>query len=190
MDKVGSYNKNFTLSINLHSSSDEQRRAHTTFSLHVCGEERQAFSLVEEPSFRVVDGTDPDSNQEESELIETDIPVKMHLFTYDENVPTLNDQDNKEYALTRLCNGIFHSERIDPTSETFSEHLKMVSSFGELETVIGIKAIFTEQGEFTLEDELRVNISYKKKDKINNVFVEIFDANAERKPCRGANCFA
>ena len=74
-----------------------------------------------------MDGADPDPNQEESELIETDIPVKMHLFTYDENVPTLHDQDNKEYALTPLCNGIFHSERIDPTSETFSEHLKMVS---------------------------------------------------------------
>ncbi len=170
MDKVGSYNKNFTLSINLHSSSDEQRRAHTTFSLHVCGEERPAFSLVEEPSFKVVDGNDHDPNQEESELIETDIPIKMHLFTHSENDPALHDQDNKKYALTKFRNGIFHSERIDPTSEKFSEHLKMVSSFGKLETVIGIKAIFTENGEFTLEDELRVNISCKKKDKINNIY--------------------
>ncbi len=54
IDEVGRYDKNFTLSINLHSSNDEQRRAYTTFSLHVCGEQRQAFSLVEEPSFKVM----------------------------------------------------------------------------------------------------------------------------------------
>ncbi|MED5580052.1 MAG: hypothetical protein VX794_08465, partial [Nitrospinota bacterium] len=185
-EELGNLNKDITLTINLHSSNREERRAYRTFKLLVCGENRPAFSVLEEPTFKVVDGTEPETEKEESELIETDIPVKMHLFTYDGNVPSLHDQDNNEYALTPCCDGIFRSEKgIDPTSEGFSEHLKMVSSFGELETVIGIKSIFSEHGEFTLEDELRVNISKNNKDKITKILPIFMGTSDEPYPRLG-----
>ncbi|MED5579586.1 MAG: type IV secretion system DNA-binding domain-containing protein [Nitrospinota bacterium] len=178
-ERLSRSDKNITMRIIM--ISDEMVHAQRTFNLNVCGEVRPAFTLIKQPVFEIVNGIKHDGDPDADEPIVTDTPVKFYLFTNDENKPVLRDQDNKDYTLIEEKKGIWSSQnRVDPTSDNFSQQLTMTSRFGDLSSAILLKANLVESGEFTLEDELRVFSVNGKKDQIEKI-LPIFKGTS-RKP--------
>ena len=163
--------------------SDGVSRTEKRLKLHLCGIDRPAFALVE-AGFEVVDAIACDADEMVDRKIETDEAVYLYLFSVDGVEPRLLDQNEKEQPLTNHegLEGIWRSRnRVDPSEEASGQAIRFCK-FGELVSAICLEARDIERGEFTLEDELRVQISGEHKGRLKEV-VEIFEGS-RREPYR------
>ena len=139
--------------------SDGEVRAEKRLRLHLCGEGRPGFSLVE-PSFQVVDAGVRDEDEVPDKKFETEEAVHIYLFSQLVDRPRLLDQDEEDQLLIETGKkGIWRSDdRIDPSDDSSGQIIRIIE-FGEMSSVICFEARDVERGEFTLEDELRVQIA-------------------------------
>ena len=165
--------------------SDGEIRAEKRLKLHLCGDARPAFALVE-PGFEVVDASVRDEDEVPDKKIETDEAVYVYLFSLDGEEPRFLDQNGNEQSLIETGQrGIWRSgDRVDPLGprEDASGQATRVCEFGELSSVICFEAKDIERGEFTLEDELRVQVAGERNGRVKEILA-IFEG-ARREPYR------
>ncbi len=154
--------------------SDGKIRIEKRLKLHLCGDGRPAFALVE-PDFEVIDASIRGEDEVPDKKIETDEAVYVYLFSFDGEEPRFLDQNEKEQLIIETGRrGIWRSgDRIDPSNEA-SEQVIRMCEFGKLISVICFEAKDIEKGEFTLEDELRVQVAGDRNSRIQEI-LEIFE---------------
>ncbi len=142
--------------------SGKEVRADTRLNLHLCGEDRPAFVVVEH-LFDVVDATGASEEVSSDKKINANNPVHLFLFSYGTGEVALCDEDDRAIDLieTEIKDIWRSAQRVDVTAEP-SGQVTRISKFGNLSAVICIEATDLEKGEFTIEDELRVNVSWGK----------------------------
>jgi hypothetical protein len=153
-----------------------------SYELHVCSEERQAFSVVV-PGFNVVNAYESSYWDEILyETISTGAPVVVHLFYFESGSPSLFDQDlAKIYDINNVKKGIWSSEKIDASEGYHGTEIR-VCKFDDLEARICLETLAIVDGEFTLEDELRVQITKGAKTKTHKI-LDIFEGKTTE-PCQ------
>jgi DNA phosphorothioation-dependent restriction protein DptH len=157
-------------------------RAEKKLKLHLCGNDRPAFALVE-PSFEVIDASVRDEDEVLDKKIVTDEAVYVYLFSLDGEEPRFLDQNENEQSLIETgSKGIWRSGyRVDPSEEASGQVIRLCE-FGKLISAICLEAKDIERGEFTLEDELRVQISGERKGRLKEILA-IFEGS-RREPYR------
>ena len=162
--------------------SDGEIRAEKRLKLHLCGDARPAFALVE-PGFEVVDASVRNEDEVPDKKIETDEAVYVYLFSLDGEESRFLDQNENEQSLIETGQrGIWRSgDRVDPSDEASGQVIRLCE-FGELSSVICFEAKDIERGEFTLEDELRVQVAGERNGRIKEILA-IFEG-ARREPYR------
>lgn len=168
-DLAKRYTRRIPLRLVLMSGDDI--RADARIALHLCGEQRPAFVVVE-PGFDVIDAT-PRDNEEAPEApdkkLEISEPVHIYLFHVSDDSPKVRDEDGEPVEFGAEEPGIWRStERIDPTMEA-SELAVRVCMFGDRNAVLCFEAKDIEKGEFTIEDELRVHLSGARDGRVREV---------------------
>ncbi len=129
--------------------------------VHLCGEERPAFTVVDQP-FEVFDATPelPESEEVFDKKLTVDRPVHLFLFSHEiNNKVVLYDEDEKEIGLVDKMKGIKRSAQPVDAGIEPGGLVTRKCKFGELMSVLCLEADDIEKGEFTLEDELRRTIS-------------------------------
>ncbi len=149
--------------------SDEGVQADARLNLHLCGEGRPAFVVVEH-LFDVVDATETSEEEISDKKINTNLAVHLFLFSYGTGIVALSDEDDRAIDIVETgTNGIWRSaHRVDVTAGP-SGQVTRICKFGNLNAVISLEATDLEKGEFTLEDELRVNVSRGKEKPLQNL---------------------
>lgn len=162
--------------------SDGKIRAEERLKLHLCGDGRPAFALVE-PGFEVIDASVRDDDEVPDRKIETDEAVYVYLFSLDGDEPRFLDQNEKEQLIIETGHRrIWRSgDRIDPSDEASGQLIRMCE-FGKLISVICFEAKEIEKGEFTLEDELIVKVAGDRNGRIQEILA-IFEGK-NREPYR------
>lgn len=149
--------------------SDENIRAEERLKLHLCGDGRPAFALVK-PDFEIVDVSVRDEDEVPDKKIETDEAVYVYLFSFEGEEPRFLDQNEKEQQIIEIRHQkIWRSgDRIDPSNQASGQVIRMCE-FGKLISVICFEAKDIEKGEFTLEDELRAQITGDRDGRIQKI---------------------
>ncbi len=142
--------------------------------LHLCGEDRPVFVIVE-PGFEVVDATAGSDEETPDKKLIVDDPVNMFLFSHSEKDVKISDENDKEIGIIGTgMTGISRSaQRVDVATEPGGQAIR-VCQFGELNVVICFEASDQDKGEFTIEDELRVLISGAPRQKRLGGLVDVF----------------
>jgi hypothetical protein len=154
---TSSYSRKIPLRIALVSGNDVE--AYARLDLHLCGEDRPAFAVVD-PAFEVVDAAAADEEETPDKKLTVDEPVHLFLFSHAANdVSLCNENDEDTGLIETEMSGVWRSaQRVDASSEPSGLAIRMCR-FGTLTAVICFEASDLEKGEFTVEDELRVAIS-------------------------------
>ena len=138
----------------------ENVEAYARLDMHLCGEHRPAFVVVES-TFDVVDAGQEDEDGSPDKKIELDEPVHLFLFSHEERDVALRDENDEEFPIEEVeeTQGIWKSnQRVDVSTEP-GGFLTRVCKFGTSKAVLHFEAGDMHKGEFTLEDELQVTIS-------------------------------
>lgn len=200
-EKIGAYKSGLALMASLISNG--RSRAEDRLKVHLCGAERPALVIVktepeaipdnagevnEEPArklFTVVNANAannddvPDDNDAPDETIVTDVPVYLYLLSSC-GEPTVIDENEKTEELEREHPDIWRSRvSIDPSTNPGGQE-KRRCAFGKRRTTIWLEAKDVQKGEFTLEDQLRVQIMGNSK--LEGI-LGIFEGK-NREPCR------
>ena len=153
---AGRYSRRIPLRLILASKSDI--RADIKLALHLCGDQRPAFVVVE-PGFDVTDAYSRVNEEIPDKKLEISEPVHIYLFHALDSPPEVRDENEKPVGIGAEEPGIWRTtERIDPTMETSGQSTR-VCIFGDKDVVLCLEAEDVEKGEFTVEDELRVQLS-------------------------------
>lgn len=139
--------------------ADEDIRAEERIKLHLCGLARPAFAVVES-GFEVVDASPRNEDEVPDKKVESNEPSYVHMFSHDGREPKLLDLDENELPIMQTGHqGIWRSGgKIDPF-ENASGQMVIICQFGSLAAVICFETKDIQRGEFTIEDELRVQIA-------------------------------
>lgn len=153
-------------------------QADARLDLHLCGESRPAFVIIEH-LFDVVDATKAGEEEVSDKKILANNPVHLFLFSHAPDEVTLSNEDDEAIDLIETeINGIWQSaHRVDVTAVP-SGQITRICNFGELSAIICIEATDVEKGEFTIEDELRVNISRGNKKPLEDL-INIFSGQTD-----------
>lgn len=142
--------------------------------VHLCGEERLAFTVVNQP-FEVFDATPELSESEEvfDKKLTVNRPVHLFLFSHKISEVVLCNENEEEISLVERMEGIKRSAQPVDASLEPSGLVTRKCKFGELISVLCFEADDIEKGEFTLEDELRRTISKGSKNRLTEL-TELF----------------
>lgn len=170
------------LPLKLSLCSDGEIRDEKRLKIHLCGDGRPAFSLIK-PDFEIVDASIREEEEAPDKKIEIDEAVHIYMFSFKGEDPRLLDQNENEQPLIKTDHlGISRSgKRLDPSEEA-SGQLTLQCEFGELSSVICLEAKDFERGEFTLEDELRSQVSFERSGSIKEI-LSIFEG-VKKEPYR------
>lgn len=173
---TSSYSRKIPLRIALVSGSDVE--ADARLDLHLCGEDRPAFAVVD-PAFEVVDATPANEEETPDKKLTVDEPVHLFLFSHAANDVSLYDENDEEIGLVETeMVGVWRSaQRVDVSTEPSGLAIR-VCRFGTLTAVICFEASDLEKGEFTLEDELRVAISGGREKRLKDL-VNLFQGQSD-----------
>ena len=152
----------------------ETVEAYARLNMHLCGEHRPTFVVVES-TFDVVDARPENEDGVPEEKIELDEPVHLFLFSYEERDVALRDENDDEFPIEEVeeMRGIWKSnQRMDISAEPSGFSIR-VCKFGMSKAVLHFEAGDMHKGEFTLEDELRVTISRGPEKQLKHL-VELF----------------
>ncbi len=156
-DAFGSYRSALPLKLSIHS--DDEIRAEARIRIHLCGAERPSFIVIE-PGFYVVDASYPDEDELIDKKIESNDPAHLYMFCDDCPEPKYLDFDENELSIIEMgMPGIWRSsEMVDPLEDA-SGQVTRICQFDGTRTVVCFEAKDVIRGQFTLEDELRVQIA-------------------------------
>lgn len=162
--------------------ADGEPREEKRLKIHLCGDGRPAFAVIK-PGFDIVDASIRDEDEVPDKKIETDEAVYVYLFSQEEEEPRFLDQDeNKQSLIETGHRGIWRSsDMVDPSEDASAQAIR-VCEFGEKTSVICFEAKDIERGEFTLEDELRVQVAGERDGRIKEILA-IFEGK-NREPYR------
>jgi len=158
------------------SGSDVE--ADARLDLHLCGEDRPAFAVVD-PAFEVVDAAPGDEEETPDKKLTVDEPVHLFLFSHAANNVSLCDENDEDIGIieTEMA-GVWRSaQRLDVGSEPRGLAIR-ICRFGMLTAVICFEASDLEKGEFTVEDELRVAISGGREKRLEDL-VDLFQGQSD-----------
>lgn len=150
------YSKKIGLRIVLDSEGDFL--ANSRLELHICGEERPAFVVVD-PTFEVVDATPADEEEPPDKKIAVDEPVHLFFFSNSATDVYMCDENDEVVDIVEThIEAVWKTDqRVDASSEP-SGMATRICNFGILKAILCFEASDLEKGEFTLEDELRAAI--------------------------------
>ncbi len=157
---IKSYAKEIPLRFVL--SHNEKIVASKRIKLHLCGEDRGAFVIVDS-GFEVYDAVRPGDEEGTTNNLTVDKPSYLYMFGHDEDRVSLHGENDVELGLKNLGKGMWRSEKRVDAGSTPSGSVTSTCKFGELETVLCFEVGDIKKGEFSLEDELRVVISDRKR---------------------------
>lgn len=151
------YRRGISLKLELLSNGEIREEKRT--KVHLCGDDRKAFTLIES-LFEVVDAFHQFEDEASDNKIEVNEPIHVYLFSMNDIVPVLSDLEGNEFLVHNTGQrGIWRSgERIDPSTEASSQIVRQCE-FGELYSVVCFETLDIVKGEFTIEDELRVHLA-------------------------------
>lgn len=172
-DITGDLSKRISLSVAL--VFGERAEVSEQLYLHLCGENRPAFTIVK-PSFEVVDASpEPDDGEaSDHKFDKVDESIQLTLFSHDQSDVSLCDENEKKIELVENVTGIWEAgQRINVSAEPNGMATRICSFGDDLKAVIFLEAGDLEKGEFTIEDELRVKISSDPKGRLRDL-VDLF----------------
>jgi len=172
---TSNYSRKIPIRIALVAGKDVE--ADARLELHLCGENRPAFAIVE-PVFEVVDATPADEEETPDKKLTIDEPFHLFLFSHSGQNIALSDENDEEIALieTEMA-GVWRSaKRVDVSTEPSGLAIR-ICKFGTLTAVLCFEASDLEKGEFTIEDEFRVAISGGKEKRLRDL-VDIFQGKS------------
>jgi len=153
--------------------ADNEKRAELKIKLHLCGSKRPAFAVMI-PAFMFVNAkVNPDLEPDGS--LTTDQSQKLIMFSHSDDEPIVQlIGDEKVYKVNRLEEGIYIAkDQFDP-STTSSDRLDLSCYFSsELVSMISLVSKDIQRGQFTLEDELRVQLTKGNREKTKEL-IKIF----------------
>lgn len=157
--------------------SGDHVRTDARLDLHLCGEDRPAFVVVE-PGFEVVDATAAKEEETPDKKISVEDPVHVFLFGHGVGDVSLCNEDNKDIGVieTGMAGIWWSAQRVDVTAEPSGQVVR-VCRFGGLSVVICFEATDLEKGEFTIEDELRVLVAGPREKRLEDL-VNIFEGKS------------
>jgi len=139
--------------------NDNDVEAYDRLELNLCGEDRQAFAVVD-PDFEVIDASPENEEEIPDKKITVDRPVHVYLFSHAENNVGLSDENDDEIDLIKTeVPGIWRSTQRTDVSNIPSGIAIRICRFGTFIAVLCFEAGDIEKGEYTLEDEIRIAIS-------------------------------
>lgn len=154
---IGRYNRKIPLRVAL--ACDNEVRVEERLDLHICGQDRPAFILVEQ-GFDVIDATSVSNGDIPDKKINVDEPINLFLFNHSTRAPIVQDEDKENIGLVELeMGGIWKPNKRINVFEKPSGQVTLTFDFDNLATVVCFEGGDIEKGEFTLEDELRVLLS-------------------------------
>lgn len=153
---------------------DDKHNAKARVDLHLCGENRPAFTVIGPeftvpdrdsgrgfatigPMFHVIDAVHGSGDDEEKLTVEVEDPVRLYLFSHGVGDVSLLDEDENKLAIADM-GGIWRAGDPVDASAVPSGQVRRICKFPGRSSVIDFEAQDLGQGEFTLEDELRVAI--------------------------------
>jgi hypothetical protein len=178
------YSRKIPIRIAIVSGNDVM--ADVKLDLHLCGQERPAFTVIEH-SFSVFDATIADDEEPQDKKIVLSEPARVFLLNNNSVNISVRDEDNIEIILEELSPGILQStQRVDLASKPSGQAI-WNCKFDNLTAVICFEASDIKKGEFTIEDELRTLISHSdSSEKRIKSLVHLFKGeNAEPYPILG-----
>jgi len=138
---------------------DGEIKVEQRLDLHLCGEDRPAFVVVEQ-GFDVIDATPTTDEDNPGKKIIVKEPVTVYLFYTEPSVPTIRDDDDGNIDLVELeTGGIWKPARKLNVFERPGGQATWTFDFDDLSAVISFEGGDIVKGEFTLEDELRAFLS-------------------------------
>ena len=158
--------------------ANEETRKEARIKLYLCGPARPAFAVVE-PGFEAVDASTRGEDEIPDKKIESNEPSHVYMFYDDGEQPVFLDMDENELPIIETGHqGIWRSgSRIDPLEEA-SGQITRICQFGSLASVICFETKDTERGEFTIEDELRVQIAGQREGNMKEL-ISIFSGESQ-----------
>ena len=165
------------LPLKLELLANQECRAEARLKLHLCGPVRPAFVLVE-AGFQVIDADTHSEEEIPDKKIESNEPSHVYLFSHSGQEPILLDADENELSTIETGHeGIWRSsEKVDPLDDPSGQVIR-ICQFDSLATTICFEAKDIEKGEFTVEDELRVQITGKRESNLKDL-VAIFSGES------------
>jgi hypothetical protein len=159
---------------------DDSVEADARIEMHLCGEDRPAFVVVE-PGFEVVDATPSDAEEIPDKKVSITDPVHVFMFSHAASEVAMYDEDDTSLDVIETDKqGIWRSgQPVDVSVEPSGQAIR-VCRFGDLSAVLCFEARDLEKGEFTLEDELRVTIPAPREKRLKEL-VDLF-AGSRREP--------
>ena len=165
------------MKLSLWDNTENQSRKDLRLKIHVCSKVRPYFTVVR-PDFKVFNAVKPDEETDQVNKIETVDPVDIFLFSFKGDKPKLCNSDDKELPIEDESDGIWRArDMIDPVNYS-SGQFDCVCQFKGLTTEICIETIEDERGEFTIEDEIRVQIIGKNENKVRELY-DIFNGKSK-----------
>lgn len=163
-----------SLPLKLSLLADSDTRYDARIRLHLCGPDRPAFTVVE-PGFTVIDASARNEDENPDKKFQSNESSHIYMFSHDCLEPSLLDIDENEVPIIETgSKGIWRSgSRIDPLEDA-SGQITRICQFGSLASVICFESVDIERGEFTIEDELRVQVAGQREANIREL-INIFD---------------
>lgn len=157
--------------------SGDDIEADARLDMHLCGQDRPAFVVVE-PGFEVVDATAANEEETPDKKVNVDDPVHVFLFSHGEDDVALCNENDEDIGLIETgMSGVWRSaQRVDVSAEPSGQAV-VVCRFGALSVVICFEASDLEKGEFTIEDELRVLVSGAREKRLGDL-VDLFEGKS------------
>ncbi len=180
------YSKKIPLRIRVQSSNINGAEAR--LNLFICGEERPAFSVINDSlDGKFLDVVDAKGENDEDTKLVISEPIYIYLFTYDNSPVTIQDEnENKsEQILDVNGSGIYRSSYPLDIGTEPNGMATRVCNFGSRSNTICFEANNIEKGAFTLEDELRISIAKANGTLVNRLFAIFNGDNFEIYPKLG-----
>lgn len=138
-------------------AQDNEIKLEQRLYLHLCGENRTAFVVVEE-NFNVIDAKQNISEDDSGNKVVVKEPVIVFLLSNNPSDPKVNDENNERVELIQ-DKGTWKPTRPLNVYEKPSGQATWRFDFNGLSAVISFEGGDIIKGEFTLEDELRSFLS-------------------------------
>lgn len=169
------YSRKIPLRIALLKDSSVESDA--KLDMHLCGEDRPAFVIVE-PGFEVVDATTHDAEEILDKKINIDDPIHVFMLSHATSDVTMYNEDEASLDVIETGkHGIWRSgQSVDISIEPSGQAIR-VCKFENLSAVLCFEAKDLEKGEFTLEDELRVTIPSSRGERLKEL-AALFEGNS------------
>lgn len=173
-------NRSRRIPLRLALFADEDVRADQRISLHLCGDERPHFVLVD-PIFEVVDPASGNDEETPDKKMEIEQPIHIYLFDSLAEDCDIIDANEEPVDIIQIEPGISRSAQpVDPSHQA-SGQVTLVCRFGEKRAYLSFEAKDVEKGEFTLEDDLRHRLASTREGRTVQLIrrlVEIFSGNS------------